>query len=99
MYCAYAIILCAALWAAGLGSIPQSVSTTTESWGSDNSNFVNSTNSWVIRGGNSNNSSNAGLFYSNRNNGNANTNNGFRPSQRTSFFRGTVTIHGFEPPA
>jgi len=55
-----------------------SVSTNNQSWGSDNSNFVNSTNPWFIRGGNANNGSNAGLFNSNRTNGQANNNNGFR---------------------
>jgi hypothetical protein len=56
----------------------QSVSSNDQSWGSDNSNFVNSGNPWFERGGNSNNGSNAGLWASNNNNGNNNTNIGFR---------------------
>jgi hypothetical protein len=62
----------------------QSVSSDTQSWGSDYSNFVNSTNPWFERGGNSNNGSNAGVFASNRNNGNANNNISFRVLQCTS---------------
>ncbi|MDR1300228.1 MAG: hypothetical protein LBK50_00815 [Candidatus Nomurabacteria bacterium] len=54
------------------------VSSNTQSWGSDNSNFVNSSNPWFIRGGNSNNGSNAGLWNSNNNSGNSNNNIGFR---------------------
>ena len=54
-----------------------SVSSNNQSWGSDNSNFVNSSNRWFQRGGNANNGSNAGLFNSN-NNGNNNTNNDSR---------------------
>ena len=48
------------------------------SWGGDNSNFVNSSNPWFERGGNWNNGTNAGVFNSNNNNGNNNYNNGFR---------------------
>ena len=55
-----------------------SVSSNNQSWGDDNSNFVNSNNRWFQRGGNANNGSNAGLFNSNNNNGNSNNNNGFR---------------------
>lgn len=55
-----------------------------QSWGSDNSNFVDADNPWSIRGGNSNNGSNAGLFSANSNNGNANNNIGFRAVQRVA---------------
>ena len=62
----------------------QSVTSNDQSWGSDNSNFVDADNPWSIRGGNSNNGSNAGLFSANSNNGNANNNIGFRAVQRVA---------------
>ncbi|MDR2063213.1 MAG: hypothetical protein LBQ02_00255 [Candidatus Nomurabacteria bacterium] len=56
----------------------QSVSSDTQSWGSDYSYFVNSSYPWFLRGGTAGNGSDAGLFSSRRNNGNADSNHGFR---------------------
>ncbi|MDR2063846.1 MAG: hypothetical protein LBQ02_03630, partial [Candidatus Nomurabacteria bacterium] len=56
----------------------QSVSSDTQSWGSDYSYFVNSSLPWFPRGGNANDGSNAGLFYSLRYLGNADYHDGFR---------------------
>jgi len=58
----------------------QSVSTYTQSWGTDLSYFVNSTYPWFVRGGNSSDGSYAGLFYSYAVNGFASSYCGFRPS-------------------
>ena len=75
------------------------------SWGGDNSNFVNSSNPWFERGGNSNNGSNAGVFASNNNNGNNNTNIGFRVAllavpqyahTSTNSWPDCVNTHGYE---
>ena len=58
----------------------QSVSTVTQSWGSDNSIFVYSTSPWFLRGGYSSAGSDAGLFVSSYYTGVANMRYGFRPS-------------------
>ena len=56
----------------------QSVSSLNQSWGGDNSNFVNSSNPWFGRGGGASNGSNAGLFYSSYYNGITSNGYGFR---------------------
>ena len=56
----------------------QSVSSSYQSWGSDNSNFVNSSNRWFQRGGGALALSNAGLFNSGRGTGSRSSGLGFR---------------------
>ena len=56
----------------------QSVSGLNQSWGGDNSGFVDSSGRWFQRGGSAVSGSSAGLFYSNRSNGDNNSNDGFR---------------------
>ena len=56
----------------------QSVSSYSQSWGSDSSYFVNSSIRWFLRGGGANNGSGAGLFYSHYVSGSGNSSYGFR---------------------
>ena len=56
----------------------QSVSSGDQSWGDDNSDFVNSSNRWFLRGGSASDGSGAGLFNSSSNSGYGNNYNGFR---------------------
>ncbi|MDR2063348.1 MAG: hypothetical protein LBQ02_00955, partial [Candidatus Nomurabacteria bacterium] len=56
----------------------QSVSSDTQSWGSDYSYFVGSSYPWFRRCGGAGSGSAAGLFYSYRSNGYANDIGGFR---------------------
>jgi hypothetical protein len=58
--------------------VPQSVSSSSQSWGGDYSNFVNSDYPWFRRGGDSNLGSYAGLFASYDGSGSGNNSIGFR---------------------
>ena len=56
----------------------QSVSSISQSWGSDYSNFVFSSYRWFLRGGSASTGSSAGLFYSHNVSGSSNSDIGFR---------------------
>jgi hypothetical protein len=59
----------------------QSVTSSDQSWGSDNSDFVDAGGPWFIRGGSSDDGSDAGLFATNVYDGNAYSYIGFRAVQ------------------